>query len=165
MRYHELRIVTLLTLPFLLTGCARRVTENFPPMVRAGIYPDVSVESLWAAILEHADVNALAVRETDGFARVLTTDWSPVDPGAADTSLHADCEGALERATPTQMRFRSRFAANRRGGRSLLRVEAHWQVSRAEGLEDGLAWRNCRSTGVWERMVEERLSLRARNIR
>ncbi len=163
MRPLELRIVTLLALPFLVTGCARRVVENFPPMVRAGVYPDVSVESLWAAIVEHADVNALAVRETDGFHRVLTTDWSPVDLETGDASLHADCGDALEQDTPPQVRFRSRFAASRRGGRSLLRVEAHWQVS-TEGFADGLPWRDCRSTGVWERMMEERLSIRARNI-
>ena len=68
-----------------------------------------------------------------GFRRVLTTDWSRLDLEIGDQSLLVDCAGALEGDTPPPMRFRSRFAAARRGDRSLLRIEGHWQLSRPQG--------------------------------
>jgi hypothetical protein len=49
-----------------------------------------------------------------------------------------------------------------RGGFRLFQVEAHWQREGGEVAAAAKPWVDCRSTGAWEREVEDSIILRAK---
>ena len=94
---------------------------------------------------------------------VITTEWFQVrDVERSPTPLAVCPEGGHEDDPTLAYRARYRFNILPRGGIRLFRVDAHWQKERRTVDPEEPAWTDCRSTGAWERDVEDRIVLRAK---
>ena len=144
----------------LALSCGGGVLDSFPPPATVGVEVMNPTARLGDAVQEYLELQGLPVRGAGLRGNVVETDWFTVADLETGATPLAVCPAVSEQADP-RYRARYRFSISPRAGSRLFQVEAHWQRASGTDLPREPAWQDCRSTGSWERAMEERLVLRA----
>jgi hypothetical protein len=157
MRRH-LIVITVAALS--LSGCARLHRPGFPRPVRAAVLVLTDFDVTMAAISGMLETRGIPILLTDAQFGTIQSDWVYWEPGEVDLSYVTDCGDAAD-APPDRMRARFRFDVRRRAKGSTVQIATQWQADKHPGFERGTTgFVDCRSTGEWERAVEEALTQR-----
>jgi hypothetical protein len=121
---------------------------------------ETSFEQTFASLSGLLEARGLPVLVADDSFGSIRTDWTYFDPGEVDLTELADCDLAAG-APPPPMRVRYGFEVRRRANRATVTILTQYQAGSRRGFdEDDVAFEDCRSTGAWERLVEQTLTQR-----
>lgn len=138
-------------------ACARAGNPGFPPPARPGILVPTSASGTFYALLTLLETRGYSVLMADTAFGILRTDWMEWQPGENDLRNLADC-GVDSTALASRTRARFGFEVRPRANRAFVTILAHWQMELHAGFDDSdRGFVDCRSTGEWERTVEEAL--------
>ncbi len=156
-----LRSLFLLLVATLPAACSRMNAPGFPPPARPAVLVPSDYETTLRSIARFIESRGMTVLREDASFGSIQTDWVYWGPGDVDLEAMADCdlgEGSL----PTRTRARFGFDVRRRANRSSVMILTQWQAERHAGFDDSdRGFVDCRSTGEWERMIEQTLTQRA----
>jgi hypothetical protein len=154
----QLIAITLVALS--LSGCARLHRPGFPRPVRAPVLVLSDFDMTMSAISGMLETRGIPILMTDSQFGTIQSDWVYWEAGEVDLSYVADCGGDAD-TPPNRMRARFRFDVRRRAKGSTVQIATQWQADKHPGFERGTeGFVDCRSTGEWERAVEEALTQR-----
>jgi hypothetical protein len=141
-------------------ACARAGSVGLPAPVRPGVLSSTDAQSTFRAISGLMEAQGFPVLMADTSFGVLRTDWVEWDAGEMNLEDVADCEiGPDWPASRTRARFA--FEVRPRANRSFVTIISHWQMEKHVGFDDSdRGFVDCRSTGAWERAMEETLTQR-----
>ena len=107
--------------------------------------------------------HAALSQESRGFIPGSVNEWFLVDLLELDPTPLATCPGPST-SVEGSPRYRARYRFNvlSRGGLRIFRVDAHWQKEARSVNPEKEGWRDCESTGAWEKGAEDGVLLRAR---
>ena len=143
-----------------LSGCSRLHHAGFPRPVRAAVLVPGTFEATMAALQGLLETRGIPVLVVDDQFGTIESDWTYWEAGEVDLRSLADCGGG-PKAVPTRMRARFRFDVRRRAIESTVQITTQWQADKVPGFKRGdEGFVDCRSTGEWERAVEEALTHR-----
>jgi len=107
------------------------------------------------------EARGMVVLREDAAFGSIQTDWVNWGPGEVDLEAMADCD-LPEGTVPMRTRARFGFEVRRRANRASVMILTQWQAERHAGFDDSdRGFVDCRSTGEWERMIEQTLTQRA----
>jgi len=143
-----------------LSGCSRLHQSGFPRPVRAPVLVLSDFDVTMSAISGMLETRGIPILVTDTQFGTIQSDWVYWEAGEVDLSYVADCGGDPDVALD-RMRARFRFDIRRRAKGSTVQIATQWQAEKHPGFQRGSAgYVDCRSTGEWERAVEEALTQR-----
>lgn len=146
-----------------LWGCNAGHLEAFPPPTRPGVNVHQADYRLHDAVAEYIQLRNLPVSPERIRKGVVITEWFPVDLLELDPTPLATCPGPSTSVEgPPRYRARYRFNVLSRGSLRIFRVDAHWQKEARSVNPEKEGWRDCESTGAWEKGAEDGILLRAR---
>jgi hypothetical protein len=91
---------------------------------------------------------------------VLRTDWVEWEASEIAIDDMADCGNGSE-SLPARTRARFSFEVRPRANRSFVSIISHWQMDKHQAFDESdRGYVDCRSTGEWERSIEEALTQR-----
>ena len=153
-------LVPVLAALVVAVACARAGAVGFPAPVRPGIQSGSNARSTFLAVYGLMESRGIPVIMADTSFGVLRTDWVEWGPGEIDLEAMADCEVGPE-APPARTRARFAFEVRPRTVRSFVTIISHWQMEKHGRFDDSdRGYVDCRSTGEWERSMEEMLTQR-----
>lgn len=156
-----LRSLSLLLLIAVSATCARMRSPGFPPPARPAVLVPSTYEATFSAVARLIDSRGMPVLQEDPSFGSIQTDWIYWEPGEVDLEAMADC-GFDEGTVPMRTRARFGFEVRRRANRASVMILTQWQAERHAGFDDSdRGFVDCRSTGEWERMMEQTLTQRA----
>lgn len=143
-----------------LVGCARMSSPGFPPPARAAFLVPTDFETTFQSLATIVESRGMPVIVADSSFGSIQTDWMDWDAGELDLAGLAQCD-QTEGAPPARTRARFAFDVRPRANRATVTIRVQWQTQRYTGFngEDG-GFVDCRSTGEWERRLEEGLTQR-----
>jgi len=141
-------------------ACARTGAVGLPAPVRPGVLSNTNAEGTFRAISGLMEAQGFPVLVADTAFGVLRTDWVEWEAGEMNLQEVADCEVGPE-PPPSRTRARFAFEVKPRANRSFVTIISHWQMERHVGFDQSdRGYVDCRSTGAWERAMEETLTQR-----
>ena len=153
-------LIPVLAALVVAAACARAGAVGLPAPVRPGVSSATNAQSTFRAISGLMEAQGFPVLMADTAFGVLRTDWVEWEAGEINLQEMADCDVGPE-APPSRTRARFAFEVKPRTIRSFVTIISHWQMEK-HGAFDGSdsGYVDCRSTGEWEKAMEETLSQR-----
>lgn len=141
-------------------SCRRAHAPGFPTPARAAVLVDMSFERAFGALAGLLEARGIPVLVADDHFGHIRSDWVYFDAGEVDLTELAVCDLQAD-APPPPVRIRYGFELRKRANRATVSILTQYQSGARMGFEeDDLAWTDCRSTGEWERVVEQSLTQR-----
>jgi hypothetical protein len=154
----RVRYVTIFALVVLVATCARARGPGFPPSARSVILVPTDFTSTFVGLYNLLEVRGLPVLMADSAFGSIRTDWVYWEPGEMNLATMAVCEQVVD-SLPMRARARFAFEIRRRANRASVAILTHWQSERLPGFDDSTrGFQDCRSTGEWERAIEQVLT-------
>ena len=155
-----LRSLSLLLMATLSAACSRMNAPGFPPPARPAVLVPSDYETTFHSIARFIESRGMPVLQEDASFGSIQTDWVYWGPGEVDLEAMADCDLG-EGSVPMRTRARFGFEVRRRANRASVMILTQWQAERHAGFDDSdRGFVDCRSTGEWERMIEQTLTQR-----
>jgi len=143
-----------------VAACARAGSVGFPPPARPGVLASSGAEVTFQALSGLMEARGFPVLMADTAFGVLRTDWVEWEAGEMNLTDMADC-GAGPDAPPSRTRARFSFEVRPRANRSFVTIITQWQMEKHAGFDGSdRGFVDCKSTGEWERRMEEGLTQR-----
>jgi uncharacterized lipoprotein len=141
-------------------ACAKMGAPGFPPPARPAVLVPSDYETTFNSVARLIEARGMPLLLEDQSFGTIQTDWVYWDAGEVDLQAMADCDLG-EEAAPTRTRARFAFDVRRRANRASVQILTQWQAERHAGFDDSdRGFTDCRSTGEWERMMEQTLTQR-----
>jgi hypothetical protein len=156
----KLTPLSLILMATLAAACSGMSAPGFPPPARPAVLVPSDYETTFASVARLIENRGIPVLREDASFGTIQTDWHYWGPGEVDLGAMADCD--LGEDLPMRTRARFGFEVRRRANRASVMILTQWQVERHAGFDDrDRGFVDCRSTGEWERMMEQTLTQRA----
>ena len=150
----------VLALGVAAASCRRMSAPGFPPPARPAVLVEVGFEQAFSSLSTLLEARNIPVLVADDQFGSIRTDWIYFDPGEADFTRLADCHQQPGAPAPP-LRVRYGFEVRRRANRATVTILTQYQAGTSRGFDQGdVAYTDCRSTGEWERLVEQTLTQR-----
>jgi len=154
----RLHYVKVFALVVLVATCARARSTGFPPPARPVILVPTDFTSTFVGLYNLLEVRGMPVLMADSAFGTIRTDWIYWEPGETNLAAMAVCDQVAD-SLPARARARFAFEIRRRANRASVSILTHWQSERLPGFDDSdRGFQDCRSTGEWERAIEQVLT-------
>ena len=153
-------LIPVLAALVVAVACARAGAVGFPAPVRPGVSSATDAQRTFMAISGLMEAQGFPILMADTSFGVLRTDWVEWEADEMNLQDMADCEVGPE-APPARTRARFAFEVKPRTIRSFVTIISHWQMEKHTGFnESDRNYVDCRSTGEWEKAMEDMLTQR-----
>lgn len=142
------------------SACSKMRGPSFPAPARPGVLVPMGYEQAFGTLASLAEARGMPVLVSDEKFGNIRTDWVYYDPGQIDLRGLAECN-MDDTTAPTAVRVRYGFDVRKRANRATVTILTHYQAETHKGFDGSdRGYIDCRSTGEWERLVEQSLTQR-----
>jgi len=141
-------------------SCQRHHAAGFPTPARAAVLVDMGFEQAFSALGGLLEARGIPVLVADDHFGTIRSDWVYFEAGDVDLTDLAVCD-LPNGSPPPAVRIRYGFEVRRRANRATVSILTQYQTGARTGFDEhDLTWSDCRSTGEWERVLEQSLTQR-----